>query len=208
MNVINYDREMLSVLAEHRGERLLLHSCCAPCSSYCLQEVSGSVKTTVFYYNPNLDSAEEYEKRKGEQIRFLRETGLADFLDCDYLPEDFASAARGLEGEKEGGARCAKCFALRLEKTARTAKEKGFGLFGTTLTVSPLKNAALVNEIGFAAAEKYGVCYLPSDFKKRGGYLQSVSLSREHGLYRQDYCGCIYSKSARDAEKRKIGKKC
>ncbi len=198
MNAVNYDREMRAVLAAERGKRLLLHSCCAPCSSYCLQEVAPTSQTTVFYYNPNLDCAEEYEKRKAEQIRFLRETGFADFLDCDYSPEEFAEIARGLEGEKEGGARCAKCFALRLDRTARTAKENGFDLFGTTLTVSPLKNAEIINRIGYAAAEKYGVKYLPSDFKKRGGYLQSVTLSKQYGLYRQNYCGCVYSKRERE----------
>ncbi len=194
MNQINYDKEMLAVLKAHAGERLLLHSCCAPCSSYCLTQVAPLVRTTVFYFNPNLDSEEEYLRRKGEQVRLLKETGLADLLDCDYESEAFSAAARGYENEKEGGARCMRCFALRLERTAAAAKEHGFDLFGTTLTVSPLKNSDAINKIGFAAAEKYGVPYLPSDFKKRGGYLRSVELSREYGLYRQNYCGCVYSK--------------
>ena len=194
MNQINYDKEMLAVLKAHAGERLLLHSCCAPCSSYCLTQVAPLVRTTVFYFNPNLDSEEEYLRRKGEQVRLLKETGLADLLDCDYESEAFSAAARGYENEKEGGARCMRCFALRLERTAAAAKEHGFDLFGTTLTVSPLKNSDAINKIGFAAAEKYGVTYLPSDFKKRGGYLRSVELSREFGLYRQNYCGCVYSK--------------
>ena len=185
---------MLKELERGKGKKLLLHSCCAPCSSYCLQETAKSLAVTVFYYNPNLDSREEYEKRKSEQIRFLRETGLAGILDCDYSPEDFTAAVRGLEGEPEGGARCAKCFRLRLARTAREAKAGGFDYFGTTLTVSPLKNAALVNRIGLELQEEYGVAYLPSDFKKRDGYRQSVLLSQRYGLYRQNYCGCVYSK--------------
>ncbi len=194
MNQRNYDKEMLGILGTHGGKKLLLHSCCAPCSSYCLTQVAPVLRTTVFYFNPNLDSEEEYLRRKGEQIRLLRETGLADFLDCDYEPEAFREIARGYEGEKEGGARCKRCYALRLERTARTAKTLGFDLFGTTLTVSPLKDAEALNAIGFAMAEKYGVEYLPSDFKKRGGYQQSIALSREHHLYRQNYCGCEFSK--------------
>ena len=194
MNEVNYDKKMLQICEEGAGKTLLLHSCCAPCSSYCLGEVAKHFKTTVLYYNPNLDTEEEYEKRKAEQIRFLRETGLAELLDCDYSPEDFEKIAAGYESEKEGGARCARCFRLRLEKTAQTAKQGGFDYFGTILTVSPLKNARLINEIGFALEQELGVKYLPSDFKKRGGYLRSIELSKEHGLYRQDYCGCQYSK--------------
>ena len=201
MNAVNYDKRMQEELRGAQDKRLLLHSCCAPCSSHCLSELSPQIGVTVFYYNPNLDCAEEYEKRKREQIRFLRETGLADFLDCDYAPEDYISAVRGLEEEKEGGARCAVCFRLRLERTAREAKARGFDYFATTLTVSPLKNAKLINEIGFAVAEEVGVPYLPSDFKKRGGYLHSVRLSEEYGLYRQDYCGCAFSKAERERQK-------
>lgn len=198
MNAVNYDKLMLEELERGRGKRLLLHSCCAPCSSYCLQETTKSLFVTIFYYNPNLDSKEEYEKRKNEQIRFLRETGLADFLDCDYACGDYEKIVYGLEREREGGARCEKCFRLRLEKTALTAKERGFDYFATTLTVSPLKNARLINGIGFELQERYDVKYLPTDFKKRGGYLQSVKLSAEYGLYRQNYCGCIYSKRDRE----------
>ncbi len=195
MNKINYDALFLTELERRAGQKLLLHSCCAPCSSYCLEQVGGTFQTTVFYYNPNIDSAEEYEKRKAEEIRFLRETGCAEFLDCDYSHEDFNEIARGLEQEKEGGARCEKCFRLRLSRTAEEAKEHGFDLFATTLTVSPLKNAELINKIGYECAEEYGVTYLPSDFKKRGGYLRSIALSKEHNLYRQNYCGCKYSKT-------------
>ena len=203
MNAVNYDKLMQEELKGARDKRLLLHSCCAPCSSHCLSELSPQIGVTVFYYNPNLDCAEEYEKRKREQIRFLRETGLADFLDCDYAPEDYLFSVRGLEEEKEGGARCAVCFRLRLERTAREAKARGFDYFATTLTVSPLKNAKLINTIGFAVAEEVGVKYLPSDFKKRGGYLHSVRLSEKYGLYRQDYCGCAFSKAERERQKQK-----
>ena len=203
MNAVNYDKLMQEELRGARDKRLLLHSCCAPCSSHCLSELSPQIGVTVLYYNPNLDCAGEYEKRKREQLRFLRETGLADFLDCDYAPEDYLAAVRGLEEEKEGGARCAVCFRLRLERTAREAKARGFDYFATTLTVSPLKNAKLINTIGFAVAEEVGVKYLPSDFKKRGGYLHSVKLSEEYGLYRQDYCGCAFSKAEREKQKEK-----
>ena len=203
MNAVNYDKLMQEELKGARDKRLLLHSCCAPCSSHCLSELSPQIGVTVLYYNPNLDCAEEYEKRKREQLRFLRETGLADFLDCDYAPEEYLFSVRGLEEEKEGGARCAVCFRLRLERTAREAKARGFDYFATTLTVSPLKNAKLINKIGFAVAEEVGVKYLPSDFKKRGGYLHSVRLSEEYGLYRQDYCGCAFSKAERERQKQK-----
>ena len=203
MNAVNYDKLMQEELRGARDKRLLLHSCCAPCSSHCLSELSPQIGVTVLYYNPNLDCAEEYEKRKREQLRFLRETGLAHFLDCDYAPEDYVAAVRGLEEEKEGGARCAVCFRLRLDRTAREAKARGFDYFATTLTVSPLKNAKFINTIGFAVAEEVGVRYLPSDFKKRGGYLHSVKLSEEYGLYRQDYCGCAFSKAEREKQKQK-----
>ena len=193
MNAVNCDERMRALISEGKGGKLLLHSCCAPCSSYCLKETAKAFRVTVFYYNPNLDCEAEYVKRKSEQLRFLRETGYADFLDCDYSPEEFAEAVEGYEQEPEGGARCSRCFRLRLEKTARAAKAGGFDYFGTTLTVSPLKNAALINEIGYELQDLYGVKYLPSDFKKRGGYYESVALSKQYGLYRQNYCGCVYS---------------
>ncbi len=194
MNKRNYDREMLEILRESAGKRLLLHSCCAPCSSYCLTQVAPVLRTTVFYFNPNLDSEEEYLRRKNEQLRLIRETGAADFLDCDYEKQAFEEIAKGYEKEPEGGARCKRCYLLRLERTAQTAKSGGYDLFGTTLTVSPLKDSEALNEIGFALEKKYGVKYLPSDFKKRNGYLRSIELSKEHALYRQNYCGCEYSK--------------
>ena len=148
----------------------------------------------MYFYNPNLSDREEYEKRRAELLRLIGETGWADALDCAYAPEDFAAVAAGYEDAPEGGARCARCFRLRLEHTAAAAKENGYDLFGTTLTLSPLKNAELINRIGFEAGERYGVEYLPSDFKKRGGYQHSLDLSREHCLYRQNYCGCAFSK--------------
>lgn len=207
-NAVNYDEEMrktLSALKEAEAgggtrAKLLLHSCCAPCSSACLEILKDFVSVTVFYYNPNIDEAEEYAKRKAEQIRFLRETGWAEFIDCDYDCAAFEAIAKGREACSEGGARCYECYKLRLFKTAERAAADGFDYFASTLSVSPYKNAAWLNEIGFAAGEKYGVKFLPSDFKKKGGYLRSTELSKEYGLYRQNYCGCKFSK--REAEER------
>lgn len=194
MNKINYDALMLRALEGAAEKRVLLQACCAPCASHCLSELAGKTRVTVYFYNPNLSDREEYEKRRAELLRLIGETGWADALDCAYAPEDFAAIAAGYEDAPEGGARCARCFRLRLEHTAAAAKENGYDLFGTTLTLSPLKNADLINRIGFEAGERYGVEYLPSDFKKRGGYQHSLDLSREHCLYRQNYCGCAFSK--------------
>lgn len=191
---MNADLEMQEIMRGAAGKTLLLHSCCAPCSSACLERLAPVFSVTVFFYNPNMDTAEEYLRRKEEEIRFLNETGLAAFLDCDYSPEDYRAATSGLEGEPEGGARCRECFRLRLTKTAERAKADGFDYFATTLTLSPLKNAALINALGEEIGREHGVFYLPSDFKKRNGYLRSVELSKEHSLYRQNYCGCVYSK--------------
>lgn len=193
MNAVNFDALMLRMLDGAADKRLLLHACCAPCASHCLTETAGRTHVTVFFYNPNLSDEAEYGKRKAEIMRLIGETGWADALDCAYAPEDFAAIAKGYESAAEGGARCERCFRLRLERTAQAAKEGGYDMFGTTLTLSPLKNAALINRIGMETAEKYGVEYLPSDFKKRGGYLHSVRLSEEYCLYRQNYCGCVYS---------------
>lgn len=194
MNKINYDALMLRALEGAAEKRVLLQACCAPCASHCLSELAGKTRVTVYFYNPNLSDREEYEKRRAELLRLIGETGWADALDCAYAPEDFAAVAAGYEDAPEGGARCARCFRLRLEHTAAAAKENGYDLFGTTLTLSPLKNAELINRIGFEVGERYGVEYLPSDFKKRGGYQHSLDLSREHCLYRQNYCGCAFSK--------------
>ena len=177
-----------------QGERLLLHSCCAPCSSTCLERLKEHFAITVLYYNPNIDEREEYEKRKAEQIRFLKETGWAEFLDCDYDGEAFENMALGLENEPERGARCYRCYALRLEKTAEIAKANGFAYFATTLTLSPYKNAEWLNEIGEKVGDRYALNYLYTDFKKKNGYRRSVELSTEYGLYRQDFCGCRFSK--------------
>lgn len=202
---INYDEKMLKRAEKGNGqERLLLHSCCAPCSSACLERLKDFFRVTVLYYNPNIDDEDEYEKRKAEQIRFLQETGFADFLDCDHEKEKFEEIAKGLEKEPERGKRCFLCYALRLEKTAQTAKEKQFDLFATTLSVSPYKNAEWLNSLGEAYGEKYGVEFLPSDFKKRGGYARSIEFSEQYGLYRQDFCGCRFSK--KEAEEKRSQK--
>ena len=195
MNKVNYDKKMIEQMsAAHKGATLLLHSCCAPCSSTCLERLKDTFQITVLYYNPNIDEEEEYAKRKAEQIRFLKETGWAEFLDCDHDAEAFAKMAKGLENEPERGSRCYKCYALRLEKTAQIAKEKGFDYFATTLTLSPHKNADWLNEIGEKEGGRYEVNYLYSDFKKQGGYFRSTELSTKYDLYRQDFCGCKYSK--------------
>lgn len=201
MNRVNYDEEMQKIVRDAKNERLLLHSCCAPCSSACLERVFEAFQTTVFYYNPNVDDEAEYEKRKAEQIRLLERTGWADFLDCDHAAEKFFEMAKGYEQEPERGARCYRCYALRLQETARVAKENGYDYFCTTLSLSPYKNAAWINELGEKYAKEYGVKFLPSDFKKRGGYARSIELSEQYGLYRQDYCGCIYSRLERERKK-------
>lgn len=191
----NYENMMTEqIKGVKKGERLLLHSCCAPCSSACLERLKEHFSVTVLYYNPNIDEREEYEKRKAEQIRFLKETGWADFLDCDHEAERFLQMSQGMENEPERGARCYRCYALRLEKTAQVAKENGFAYFATTLTLSPYKNAEWLNEIGENVGGMYEVNYLYTDFKKKGGYHRSVELSNEYGLYRQDFCGCKFSK--------------
>ena len=193
-NKRNYDKEMTELIARiPKGERLLLHSCCAPCSSACLQRLKEHFSVTVFYYNPNIDLDEEYQKRKAEQLRFLQQTGWADILDCDHDKQAFERLVQGYENEPERGKRCALCYRLRLEKTAQAAKENGFEWFCTTLTVSPYKNADWLNEIGQEIGDRYGLNYLLSDFKKQGGYLRSTELSAQYGLYRQDFCGCKYS---------------
>ncbi len=174
--------------------RLLLHSCCAPCSSHCLSVLTPLAKVSVLYFNPNIYPREEYEKRKSEQKRLIESAfPEVELLDADYDHDAFLRAAAGLEEEREGGARCEKCFRLRLERAAREAKAGGFDLFATTLTVSPHKNAPLINAIGLKEGEKAGAEFLPSDFKKRDGYLHSVRLSEKYALYRQNYCGCEFS---------------
>lgn len=182
-----------------RRAKLLLHSCCAPCSSACLERLKEHFEITVFYYNPNIEE-DEYALRKAEQIRFLKETGWADILDCDHEAEKFAGIAAGLGNAPEGGARCLKCYELRLARTADEAERRGFDYFATTLTISPQKSSAALNAIGEKLAEGRKVKWLHSDFKKRGGYLRSCELAREHELYRQNFCGCKISRLA--AERR------
>jgi predicted adenine nucleotide alpha hydrolase (AANH) superfamily ATPase len=199
----NYAKKMQEILLNTpKGTRLLLHSCCAPCSSACLEILHKHFDVTVLYYNPNIQEEREYEKRKAEQIALLQKTGWAKFLDCDHDSTAFQTATEGLENEPERGKRCYVCYALRLEKTAKIAAEHGFAYFGTTLTLSPLKNTDWLNEIGENAGGRYGVNYLFSDFKKGGGYQRSLQLSKEFGLYRQDFCGCSFSKLAREQQKK------
>ena len=192
---INYQKETDQVLESLHGRPgLLLHSCCGPCSSYVLEYLSRYFDITVFYYNPNIRPEEEYEKRLENQKKLLREMrpeGVCpEPVAPPYDPAPFEEIARGLEDLPEGGERCLKCYRLRLEKTAEYAASHGFQWFCTTLSVSPHKNAAALNRIGSETAEKYGLNYLISDFKKRSGYLRSIRLSEQYGLYRQNYCGC------------------
>lgn len=189
--------------------RLLLHTCCAPCSSYCIEYLSNYFDITVLYYNPNISPAEEYEKRKKEQIKFINEfksKNILDILDVDYNYDEFLNIAVGLEQEPEGGKRCQKCYKLRLEKTAQVAVQNNFDFFGTTLTVSPYKNSQILNKIGEELESIYNIKYLYSDFKKKEGYKRSIELSKQYDLYRQDYCGCVYSKRERDGKNEKKDK--
>ena len=175
---------------------ILLHSCCAPCSSHVISVLSPHFDITILYYNPNIEPYEEYIKRKEEEIRFIGEYPAAnrlDIMDCDYDNDTFHDRVRGLEEAKEGGSRCFICYELRLDMTAKTAKEHGYDYFGTTLSVSPYKNSAKLNEIGLKLSEEYDIQYLISDFKKKNGYKHSIELSKEYNLYRQDYCGCVFS---------------
>ena len=191
---INYNEEMkkiISNLDDHNT--LLLHSCCGPCSSSVIERLRDYFDITVIYYNPNIEPKEEYEKRKSEQLRLLNELGIK-FMDIDYLNNEYHKKIKGYENEPENGLRCPLCFELRLDKTASKAKENNFDFFGTTLTVSPHKNSKIINEIGLKLEDKYKIKYLVSDFKKEDGYKRSIELSRKYDLYRQDYCGCLYSK--------------
>ncbi len=194
MNAVDYDKKMQSICDGFNGNKrkLLLHACCAPCSSACLERLKDFFEITLYFYNPNIEDA-EYEKRKRELIRFVRETGWAEIADCTHDTAQFYERVKGLENCKEGGERCTECFRLRLGATAEAAKAGGFDYFCTTLTISPLKDAARINAIGAALENETGVKWLYSDFKKRGGYLRSIELSRGHNLYRQNYCGCVYS---------------
>lgn len=177
--------------------KLLLHACCAPCSSHVLEILESLFDITVFFYNPNISSQDEYEKRKAELHRFVQEapfTRNVKIIDAAYNAEEFYRIAKGLEDAPERGERCYKCYELRMDATAKYAAEKGYDIFTTTLSISPHKNAGWINEIGCRLSERYGVDYYYSDFKKKNGYLRSIELSKEYNLYRQDFCGCVYSR--------------
>ncbi len=208
--VRNYQKELDKIIeglgaVKEGAPTLFLHSCCAPCSSYVLEYLQRYFRITVFYYNPNITEEEEYRKRAAEQKRLIaaynaelsegkRPGYPIQVMEGDYEPDRFFQIAKGLEQCPEGGERCFACYGLRLRETAKRAKEGACDYFTTTLSISPLKNAAKLNEIGERLAEEYGVAWLPSDFKKRDGYKRSIELSGEYGLYRQDYCGCIYAR--------------
>ncbi len=207
MNV-NYqillERELARIADAGRRPRLLLHACCAPCSSYCLEYLTAYFDIVVYYYNPNIAPAAEFEHRLAELCRLADELpreGGVEVVAGAYEPEKFYALAKGLEDAPEGGERCRRCFRLRLESAARKAAELGCDYFTTTLTISPLKDAQLLNAIGKEFGEAVGVPWLPSDFKKRNGYRRSCELSREYGLYRQDYCGCVYSCLERERQR-------
>lgn len=201
-NKRNFQRELDSLIEglkkEGRVPKLLLHSCCAPCSSYCLEYLSEYFEITVFYYNPNIYPSEEYHERAAEQKRFIESFPAKhpiSYIEGVYDTKRFYEMARGMEHIPEGGARCFACYELRMREAAILAKEGGYDYFTTTLSISPLKNAEKINEIGEALEEELGVKHLTSDFKKKNGYKRSTELSREYELYRQNYCGCIFSKN-------------
>ena len=220
---MNYQKQLEEVIDQNKNykKKLLLHSCCAPCSSYVLEYLREYFDITVFFYNPNISSGVEYEKRLQEEKRLIdaynkqvqtgnfqnmnstENAGLIQILESGYEPSEFYEAVKGYEHCKEGGERCRECFKLRLSKSAKTAKEGGFDYFTTTLTISPLKNADWLNEIGRSEGEKEGILFLPSDFKKKDGYKRSIQLSKDFDLYRQDFCGCGFSKAEME-EKRKM----
>lgn len=222
-NKRNYSIELDKILKnpENRGKSLFLHSCCAPCSSYVLEYLRSFFRITVFYYNPNITADEEYAKRVIEQKRLISELNAQTDIDMqgkedgdapafkieivegDYDKQLFFDRVKGLEKCKEGGERCFACYELRLAETAKQARVREMDYFTTTLTISPLKNAVKLNEIGERLASEHDVAWLPSDFKKKGGYQRSIELSKEHDLYRQNYCGCIYSKMEREIKEEK-----
>ena len=204
-NRINYERVMEETIAalERDGQRpqLLLHACCAPCSSATLERLADHFDVTILYYNPNIAPPEEYHRREAELERFVRDAGYAargiTVVELPYDPQEFYTAVKGLENEPERGSRCTVCYRLRMRRAAQYAAEHGFDWFTTTLSISPHKDARRINEIGQALEAEFGVKHLPSDFKKHNGYLRSLQLSEEYGLYRQDYCGCEFSARAR-----------
>lgn len=203
-NKVNYqlilDNVIKDIEKEDKVPTLLLHSCCAPCSSYVLEYLSQYFKITIFFYDPNIYPEEEYRRRVKEQQRLISELSpkyKIDFIEGKYDTETFYDISKGFEKEREGGERCFRCYNLRLREAAKLCKEGGYDYFTTTLTISPYKNSAKLNDIGKKLEEEYGVKYLFSDFKKKNGYKRSIELSTEHNLYRQDYCGCVFSKNER-----------
>ena len=197
MNESYYNLCLKELSTIDKPKRILLHSCCAPCSSHVITFLTQYFDITILYYNPNISPKEEYLKRKEEQIRLINNiehTNKIDIIDCDYDNNIYKEKIKGYEKCPERGARCTICFKLRLEKTAKIAKENNFEYFCSTLSVSPYKNAKLINQIGEELANKYKIKWLYSDFKKADGYKKSIELSKKYNLYRQDYCGCIYSK--------------
>lgn len=222
MNSVNYSRELDKIVTANREQgripTLLLQVCCAPCSSYCLEYLREDFDITVLYYNPNISETAEYEKRRSEELRLIQEYNRQvmqqDFdgmhsterarpirvMDCAYEGDIYERAVKGLENCPEGGERCGVCFALRLAKTAQLAAAGGFDYYTTTLTISPLKNAARLNQIGEEMAQRFGAVWLPSDFKKKNGYKRSIELSHRFELYRQNYCGCRFSRMQREQE--------
>ncbi len=202
---MNYQKELdqivLGIVQDKTRLKLLLHSCCAPCSSYVLEYLSNYFEITLFYFNPNIYPEEEYTKRVEEQQELIKRMTLQQqvhFLQGGYHPDEFYQTVKGMEEEAEGGIRCFACYEQRLRETAKLAAKNGFDYFTTTLSISPYKNADKLNEIGERVAKEYGSTFLPSDFKKRNGYKRSIELSKEYNLYRQDYCGCVFSKRDRD----------
>ena len=207
MNKINYQKKLDSLIAEFEKEgrvpSLLLHSCCGPCSSYCIEYLSQYFHITVFYYNPNIYPDEEYYHRVKEQQRFINDFPTkypVNFIEGDYDKESFYKIAKGLEHEPEKGKRCHLCYDLRLRRTAQVAKEKNFDFFTTTLTISPMKDSQVLNEIGDKIGKELGIAWLFTDFKKKEGYKRSCELSKEYDMYRQDYCGCVYSYNERQQQ--------
>lgn len=197
---INYDALMMEEVRKLDGKRtLLMHSCCGPCSTACIERLKDYFDITVLYYNPNIEPLEEYNKRKETQKSVLRRLNIK-YMDSDYDNETFRLLTKELKDELEGGKRCTVCFSLRLKETAKRAKENDFDYFTTTLTVSPHKNSELINKLGIEIGEYVGVKFLVADFKKREGYKRSIELSKEFDLYRQNYCGCLYSKSDNEEE--------
>lgn len=194
MEKVNYDKIMMEELSlVNKNTKLLLHSCCGPCSTTCIDRLKDYVDITVIYYNPNIEPIEEYNHRKSEQLRYLKHLNIK-YIDCDYDNDIFKEKTKYLKDEVEGGKRCSVCFGIRLKYTANVAKKNGFDMFTTTLTVSPHKNSEIINQIGEAIGNEMGIKYLHSDFKKHDGYKKSIELAKEIDLYRQDYCGCLYSK--------------